>query len=76
LLFELITRAGAFYTIGDQKVQGKEKLINLLKEDEKLFLDLQDEVTQKVSAIRMGKREEPETGEDTARERKKSRNKE
>lgn len=76
MLFELITRAGAFYTIGDQKVQGKEKLINLLKEDEKLFLDLQDEVTQKVSAIRMGKREVPETDEDTAPESKKSSKKE
>ncbi|HPC34747.1 MAG TPA: recombinase RecA, partial [Candidatus Absconditabacterales bacterium] len=40
IILKLITRAGAFYSIGDKKVQGKEKLIELLNEDKKVLENL------------------------------------
>jgi hypothetical protein len=56
----LIQRSGAFYSVGDQKVQGKEKLYNLLKEDTKLREELEKQIQTKIKQIRLGKEEIPE----------------
>jgi hypothetical protein len=40
----IITRAGAFYSLYDQKVQGKNALSELLKKDEKLREKLKKDV--------------------------------
>lgn len=55
-ILSLITRAGAFYTVGDQKVQGKEKLIQLLESDEKLRTSIEKDVQTKIKEMRMGKK--------------------
>lgn len=55
-ILSLITRAGAFYTVGDQKVQGKEKLIQLLESDEKLRASIEKDVQTKIKEMRMGKK--------------------
>lgn len=61
MLFGIVTRAGAFYSIQDQKVQGRDKLKTLLRENETLRTYLQETVQQHVSNIRMGKSTAPET---------------
>ena len=61
ILLELVSRAGAFYTIWDQKVQGKENLIKLLSEDEKLRTDLEHHVVMAIKDMRMGKKAVPVT---------------
>jgi len=45
----IITRAGAFYTLYDQKTQGKAALVKLLEEDENLRKQLEEDV---VAAIK------------------------
>jgi len=54
---ELITRAGAFYTYGDKKVQGRDNLIEHLKENPKMYETLKHDVSQAISEMRMWKRE-------------------
>lgn len=61
ILLELVSRAGAFYTIGDQKIQGKDNLIKLLAEDEKLRSDLEHQVVMAIKDMRMGKKAVPTT---------------
>jgi hypothetical protein len=53
MILGLITRAGAFYTLGNEKVQGKERLYNLLKESDKLRQDLEQQIQSKIKQIRM-----------------------
>lgn len=53
--YGIVNRAWAFYSIADRKVQGKDNLVSLLNEDEKLKKALEDEVIQKVKEIRLGK---------------------
>ena len=36
LVLKLISKAGAFYTVGSEKVQGKEKLAKYLDSEEKI----------------------------------------
>jgi recombination protein RecA len=45
---ELITKAGAFFKVGDQNIQGREATKKHLKANPKIFKDLQDKVWQKV----------------------------
>ena len=47
-LLKIVTRAGAFYTIYDKKVQWKQALENLLKEDEKLLGQLKEDVSKAI----------------------------
>lgn len=54
---ELINRSGAFYTYGDEKVQGKDNLVAYLKENPKVFETLAHDVSKAISEMRMGKRD-------------------
>lgn len=46
--YELITKAGAFFKLGDQNIQGREAVKKYLKENPKIFKDLQTKIWQKV----------------------------
>ncbi len=59
LAFGLITRAGAFYTCGDQKLQGKDRLVNYLLENEEILADLEEKIQTKIKEVRLGKTDEP-----------------
>ncbi|MBS8122002.1 recombinase RecA [Candidatus Vampirococcus lugosii] len=48
MFFDIIQRSGAFYSVGDKKVQGKENLSNLLKESPKLLKSVQDQLDEKI----------------------------
>ncbi|HRU50248.1 MAG TPA: recombinase RecA [Candidatus Absconditabacterales bacterium] len=56
IILKLITRAGAFYSIGDKKVQGKEKLIELLNEDKKVLENLKKDIEKNIKDMRTGKK--------------------
>lgn len=56
MILNLVTRSWAFYSIWDQKVQGKEKFSQLLNSDERLKNKLEKEIQQKVKEMRMGKK--------------------
>lgn len=53
---KLVERAGAFYTFGKQKFQGKEKFITALDSDEKTRASLEKDIQNKVKEMRMGKK--------------------
>jgi len=55
-ILKLVSKSGAFYTIGSQKVQGKEKFIQLLETDEKVRAGLEKEIQTKIKEMRMGKK--------------------
>jgi recombination protein RecA len=61
ILLEVISRAWAFYTIGDQKVQGKDNLVKLLGQDEKMRTELEHTVVMAIKEMRMGKKAVPVT---------------
>ena len=46
--YELITKAGAFFKLGDQNIQGREAVKKYFKENPKVFKDIQDKIWQKV----------------------------
>lgn len=54
---ELITRAGAFYTYGEKKVQGKDNLRDYLNENPDLLATIKHDVSQAISEMRTGKRD-------------------
>ncbi|HKL44276.1 MAG TPA: recombinase RecA [Candidatus Absconditabacterales bacterium] len=56
LILQLVNRAGAFYSIGDKKAQGKEKLIKMLIEDKKLLDKLEKDIQNQIKDIRTGKK--------------------
>ena len=56
ILLKLITKAWAFYTLGEQKVQGKEKLAQYLMSDEKVTKDLQTKIENSIKEMRSGKK--------------------
>lgn len=56
LILKHITRAGAFYTIGSEKIQGKEKLIQYLQQDPKALEKLQKEIQKEIIDLRSGKK--------------------
>jgi recombination protein RecA len=56
MILGFIDRAGAFYTIGDQKVQGKEKLCEVLKADNQMRKMLEQKIQQQIKDMRIGKK--------------------
>jgi len=56
VLLGLISRAGAFYSIWDQKVQGKEKLEDMLKSEKNISDKLQKDIQSKIKAMRTGEK--------------------
>lgn len=56
LILKLISKAGAFYTVGTEKCQGKEKLAKYLESEEKVRLNLEKEIQSKIKDMRMGKK--------------------
>jgi len=46
--YELITKAGAFFKLGDQNIQGREAVKKYFKENPKVFKDIQEKIWQKV----------------------------
>lgn len=59
ILLELVTRAWAFYTIGEQKVQGRENLVQLVGENETMKQTLEHDVIMAIKDMRMGKKAVP-----------------
>ena len=55
MALKFITRGGAFYTYGDQKVQGKAKMVELLGQDSKIKEKLEKEIQAKIKDMRLGK---------------------
>jgi len=56
LLLKLVSRSGAFYTLGAQKYQGKEKLAQYLETDEKVLNDLKKKIEGNIKDMRTGKK--------------------
>ncbi len=56
VLLKLITKAGAFYTLGDQKFQGKEKLSQFLESDSKALSEISKKIEGAIKEMRMGKK--------------------
>jgi len=56
MILNLVSRSGAFYTIGNQKAQGKERAAELLRNDKKLRDDLEKNIQKQVKDMRMGKK--------------------
>lgn len=46
--YELITKAGAFFKLGDQNIQGREAVKKYFRENPKVFKDIQEKIWQKV----------------------------
>jgi recombination protein RecA len=55
-LLKLISKAGAFYTLGAQKFQGKEKLAQFLASDEKSLKELTKKIEDAIKDMRTGKK--------------------
>jgi len=68
LAYELITRKWAFYTCGDQKVQGKDNLITYLVNNPEIADELQIDIQNKIKEIRMWKAEAPEVKKEAEEE--------
>jgi hypothetical protein len=56
VLLKMITKGGAFYTIGTQKLQGKEKLAQYLESDEKVMTELTKKIEGAIKDMRTGKK--------------------
>jgi recombination protein RecA len=54
LLLKSIERNGAYYSVGDHKVQGKASLIGALEEDKKLSDQLEQQIQTAIKKMRMG----------------------
>ncbi len=52
LHFGFISRSGAFYSVNDQKVQWKEKLLTLLEEDENIRNNLEEQIKNAIKNTR------------------------
>jgi len=55
VILKLITRNGAFYTFGDQKFQGKAKMVDFITTDEKGRKELETQIQSKIKDMRSGK---------------------
>jgi recombination protein RecA len=55
-VLKLVDRAGAFYTFGKQKFQGKEKFVAALDSDEKTRKNIEKDIQNKIKEMRMGKK--------------------
>jgi hypothetical protein len=56
VLLKFITKGGAFYTVGTQKLQGKEKLAQYLEADEKILHELTKKIEGAIKDMRTGKK--------------------
>ncbi len=56
LILKLISKAGAFYSLWNEKFQGKEKLCKHLEGDEKACDTLEKEIQNKIKDMRLGKK--------------------
>lgn len=58
----LIVKGGAFYTVPGkkEKIQGKDRLLEMLKQDDKLMSSLNTDIQNKIKEIRLGKNILPE----------------
>lgn len=56
IILKLINRSWAFYTINNQKVQWKEKLVQLLESDEKSLKAIEKDIQNKIKDMRTGKK--------------------
>lgn len=65
MLLKLVTRNGAFYAIGDQKYQGKTKLVDAIMADDKIRTKLETEIQSKIKDMRSGKQVLDEDALDT-----------
>lgn len=72
LLLKLITRAGAFYTLGDQKFQGRDNLIAHINQEDKIRKELEQKIQTTIKAMRTGKTPIPEGVEITAEKTEKT----
>jgi hypothetical protein len=52
-VLKLISRSGAFYTLGNKKIQGKEKVIQIFESDEKLRKNVEKDIQDKIKEMRM-----------------------
>jgi recombination protein RecA len=55
VILKLITRNGAFYTFGDQKFQGKAKMVDFITTDEAGRKELETKIQSKIKDMRSGK---------------------
>lgn len=55
-VLKIISKSGAFYTFGDQKFQGKEKLSHMIGTDEKIKKSLETQIQGKIKEMRLGKK--------------------
>jgi recombination protein RecA len=55
-ILKLVAKSGAFFSVGSQKFQGKEKFVAALDADEKLRKTLEKDIQNKVKEMRMGKK--------------------
>jgi len=55
-ILKLVEKSGAFYTIGKQKIQWKEKLAALLETDDKIRKNIEKDIQNKIKEMRMGKK--------------------
>lgn len=55
VILKLISRNGAFYALGDQKFQGKAKLVEFIMTDEKARTALETQIQSKIKDMRSGK---------------------
>lgn len=55
VILKLISRNGAFYALGDQKFQGKAKLVEFIMTDEKARTTLETQIQSKIKDMRSGK---------------------
>jgi len=56
IILKLITRSWAFYSLGDKKVQWKEKLVELLNEDKKILENLEKDIQKNIKDMRTWKK--------------------
>lgn len=55
-IMNLVTKSGAFYTVGSKKLQGKDKFVQFLSEDDKLKTSLEKDIQGKIKDMRTGKK--------------------
>lgn len=55
VILKLISRNGAFYSLGDQKFQGKAKMVDFVATDEKARKELETQIQSKIKDMRSGK---------------------
>lgn len=71
LALKLITRGGAFYTYGEDKVQGKANLVEMLEENKDVANKLEKEIQTKIKEMRVGRQVlDDETLEELSKEQK------